>query len=58
MNKAEFAQLIDAYADAKASGNKYLVQRMIADLEQALDELFPTANPPSEPDSVEISEEE
>jgi hypothetical protein len=41
MNKAEFAQLIDAYADAKASGNKYLVQRMIADLEQALNQLFP-----------------
>jgi hypothetical protein len=49
MNKTEFAQLIDAYADAKASGNKYLVQRMIDDLEQALNGLFP---------QEEISEEE
>jgi hypothetical protein len=40
MNKAEFAQLIDAYADAKASGNKYLLQRMITDLEEALSTLF------------------
>jgi hypothetical protein len=52
MNKAEFAQLIDAYADAKASGNKYLVQRMIADLEQALNELFVET-----PDQVSSEEE-
>ena len=36
MTKAEFAQLIDAYADAKASNNKYLVQRMIEEDTQAL----------------------
>lgn len=40
MNKAEFAQLIDAYADAKSSGNKYLVKKMIEELESALSELF------------------
>jgi hypothetical protein len=40
MTKAEFAQCIDAYADAKASGNKYLVKKMIEDLEGALNELF------------------
>jgi len=40
MNKAEFAQLIDAYADSKASGNKYLVKKMIEELEGALNELF------------------
>lgn len=36
MTKAELAQLIDAYADSKASGNKYLVAKMIEELEQAL----------------------
>lgn len=40
MDKEKFAQLIDAYADAKGSGNKYLVQKMIADLEAALNEIF------------------
>jgi hypothetical protein len=40
MNKAEFAQCIDAYADAKSSGNKYLVKKMIEELEGALNELF------------------
>lgn len=41
MEKKELAELIDAYCDAKASGNKYLVKMMIARLEQALDTLFP-----------------
>lgn len=36
MTKSELAQLIDAYADSKASGNKYLVAKMIEELEQAL----------------------
>jgi hypothetical protein len=39
MGKKELATLIDAYADAKASGNKYLVQNMIEQLQQALDEV-------------------
>jgi hypothetical protein len=39
MTKAELAQLIDAYADSKASGNKYLVQKMIQELEAALNEV-------------------
>lgn len=40
MGKKELATLIDAYSDAKASGNKYLTQVMIAQLERALDEVF------------------
>jgi len=39
MTKAELAQLIDAYADSKASGNKYLVTKMIEELEMALTEV-------------------
>lgn len=39
MTKAELAQLIDAYADSKASGNKYLVAKMIEELEMALTEV-------------------
>jgi len=39
MTKAELAQLIDAYADSKASGNKYLVAKMIEELEQALNQV-------------------
>lgn len=42
MGKKELATLIDAYSDAKASGNKYLTQVMIAQLEKALDEVFGT----------------
>ena len=40
MGKKELATLIDAYADAKASGNKYLSRVMIDQLEGALEELF------------------
>lgn len=40
MGKKELATLIDAYADAKSSGNKYLSQVMIAQLEQALNQIF------------------
>lgn len=39
MTKAKLAELIDAYADAKTSGNKYLVQSMIGQLESALNEV-------------------
>lgn len=40
MSKEAFAELIDAYADAKATKNKVLVQTMIRQLELALDSLF------------------
>lgn len=43
MDKASFAQLIDAYADAKVSGNKILVKAMIGELESALNSVFPEA---------------
>ena len=42
MNKEALAELIDAYADAKATKNKVLVQTMIKQLELALDSLFAT----------------
>lgn len=42
MNKKDLAVLIDAYSEAKASRNTYLVNTMVAQLEQALDSLFPT----------------
>lgn len=49
MTKAELASMIDAYADAKASGNKYLVQKMIEDLEMALNEVCDSSDmPPAE----------
>lgn len=40
MNKSELAQLIDAYADAKATGNAYLIKKMIDELEEVLTEIF------------------
>jgi hypothetical protein len=42
MTKAELAVLIDSYADAKTSGNKYLIKKMIEELEAALSEVFGT----------------
>lgn len=54
MGKKELATIIDAYADAKASGNKYLTQSMIVQLEKVLDEIF--ANIPQD-EPTEISEE-
>ena len=50
MTKEVLAQVIDAYADAKASGNKYLVKKMIEDLEVILSELFDSEStePPAE----------
>jgi len=41
MNKKQLAVLIDAYADAKVSGNEYLCKLAIARLEEALFEIFP-----------------
>ena len=41
MNREVLAALIDAYADAKASKNKILIQSMIEKLEGALNEIFP-----------------
>lgn len=56
MGKKELATLIDAYADAKASGNKYLVQNMIEQLQQALDEVCGTDGPELESEDT-ISDE-
>lgn len=57
MTKSELAQLIDAYADSKASGNKYLVAKMIEELEMALTEVcdggdMPPAEIPQPPHSL------
>lgn len=52
MGKKELATLVDAYADAKASGNKYLVQSMIVQLEGALNEIFG-----DEPEAQEAQEQ-
>jgi hypothetical protein len=50
MDKKTMAGLIDAYADAKASGNKILIQKMIQELEGALNIIFPD-EPTSEPET-------
>lgn len=49
MTKIEFAQVIDAYADAKVSGNKYLMEKMVVEIEGALNELFSSPNSVQEP---------
>lgn len=41
MDKRTLAQLVEAYADAKASRNPHLINSMVSQLEQALDEVFP-----------------
>ena len=41
MDKGSLATLIDAYADAKSSRNAHLIRSMAAQLEQALNEVFP-----------------
>ena len=56
MSKVALAELIDAYADAKASKNKILVQTMIRQLELALDKMFPAEEAESPIPSVEITE--
>jgi len=58
MDKQTFAELIDAYADAKASKNKILIRSMIDNLEQALNILFPNSSEPEQMGGeVEITEE-
>jgi len=59
MNKEAFAELIDAYADAKASNNKLLVQTMIRQLEVTLDEIFKEQEsaPAKESGGVDITEQ-
>jgi len=54
MTKSELAILIDSYADAKSSGNKYLIKKMIEELEEALNEIFINQeSAPSFPQEVE-----
>jgi hypothetical protein len=59
MNKEALAELIDAYADAKASNNKLLVQTMIRQLEVTLDEIFKEQEPAPAEESggVDITEQ-
>jgi len=59
MNKEALAELIDAYADAKASNNKLLIQTMIKQLEVTLDALFQdkAAPAPLEGGAVDITED-
>ena len=59
MNKEALAELIDAYADAKASNNKLLVQTMIKQLEVTLDVLFKEQEPTpaAESGGVDITEQ-
>lgn len=57
MGKKELATLVDAYADAKASGNKYLVQSMIVQLEKALNEIFGEDSEAVEPSEISAPEE-
>jgi|TARA_B100000073_G_C23671409_1_gene548775 hypothetical protein len=59
MNKEALAELIDAYADAKASNNKLLIQTMIKQLEVTLDLLFKDEQqaPQGETGGVDITEE-
>lgn len=48
MTKKDLAVLIDAYSEAKASRNPHLVNTMVAQLEQALDSVFPPDSDESE----------
>ena len=57
MSKEALAELIDAYADAKATNNKVLIQTMIRQLEVTLDALFPEAPKEEGTPSVKITEE-
>lgn len=40
IDKKTLAALIDAYADAKASRNQYLMNTMVSQVESALDSIF------------------
>lgn len=53
MDKAELAELIDAYADARVTGNKYLCKEMINRLEEALIRLYERLDTPSEGGTLE-----
>lgn len=41
LKKEDLVVLIEAYADAKSTKNNHLVRSMAAQLEQALDSMFP-----------------
>jgi hypothetical protein len=56
MDKEKLAELIDAYADAKASKNRILVESMIEKLEVALNSIF-GAQRTNLPQGVDITEE-
>lgn len=56
MNKETLAALIDAYADAKASKNKILIQSMIERLEAALEVVFPESSQTA-PVGVDITDQ-
>jgi hypothetical protein len=53
MDKRTLAKLVDAYADAKASRNEHLVNSMVAQLEQALDAVFPDTGKDAESPAVD-----
>lgn len=57
MTKADLAQLIDGYADAKTSGNKYLIKKMIEELEVALNEIFGADGSVAPPADLEVDAE-
>lgn len=40
MNKQDMVTLIEAYSDAKAIGNKHLINIMVGQVERALDSIF------------------
>lgn len=44
MQREQLAELIDAYADARVSGNKYLCREMISKLEDSLTSIFNELN--------------
>jgi len=56
MDKEKLAELTDAYADAKASKNRILVESMIEKLEVALNSIF-GAQRTNLPQGVDITEE-
>lgn len=47
MSKEELAEIIDAYADARVTGNKYLCREMIGKLEGALTDLYKRLDSPA-----------
>lgn len=48
MTKPQLAELIEAYADAKVSANNHLLKLVVAELNIALDMLFPATQEPAE----------